>query len=308
MSPPASASALQSTAFRRSSELAASLPPLLVAAQRVAATVTQGVHGRRRVGQGDAFWQFRQYRPGDTVNRIDWRQSAKSRAVYVRETEWEAAASVWLWRDASSSMRWRSGRDGDTKAERAELLLLALATLLVDAGERIALLGHAAPPTAGRTVLRRIAFGLADEAQRPASLLAGLPGRLPLPAWAHMVMIGDLLDPLDQIETVVRHYAGLGVRGHLVQVLDPAEENLPWAGHVKFAGLEREGEHTIRRVEAVRNAYTARLAAQKDGIDRIAGAAGWTSHRHRTDRPPQQALMALYLSMGDLGRWRGAAR
>src|SRR6185369_5933247 len=109
----------QPSTLHRSLELAGTLPALMVAADRVAATVTQGVHGRRRVGQGDAFWQFRQYRPGDTVNRIDWRQSAKSRAVYVRETEWEAAASVWLWRDASSSMRWRSGRDGDTKAERA---------------------------------------------------------------------------------------------------------------------------------------------------------------------------------------------
>jgi uncharacterized protein (DUF58 family) len=305
---PAASAANLTVSFGRSAALAASLPPLLVAAHRVAATVIQGVHGRRRVGQGDAFWQFRQYRPGDTVNRIDWRQSAKSRAVYVRETEWEAAASVWLWRDASASMRYRSGRDGDTKAERAELLLLALASLLIDAGERIAMLGRPAPPTAGRGVLRRVAFALADEASIDPATVSGVPVRVPLPAYAHLVIIGDLLDPLDEIERVVRHYAGLGVRGHLLQVLDPAEEELPFAGHVKFAGLERDGDYTIRRVEAVRGAYAARLAAQKQGIDHIAAAAGWTSHRHRTDKPPQQALMALYLAMGDLGRWRGAIR
>src|SRR5271156_2368233 len=86
------------TLKHRAEELAAQLPPLLVEAERVAVTVSQGVHGRRRVGQGETFWQFRQYEPGDAATRIDWRESAKSQRLYVRETEWEAAQSVWLWR------------------------------------------------------------------------------------------------------------------------------------------------------------------------------------------------------------------
>ena len=49
---------------RRAEALGARLPPLLVAAERVAATVAQGVHGRRRVGQGDSFWQFRRFVAG----------------------------------------------------------------------------------------------------------------------------------------------------------------------------------------------------------------------------------------------------
>ena len=109
----------------------------MVAADRVAATVIQGVHGRRRVGQGDAFWQYRPYRDGDSASQIDWRQSARSRHLFVRETEWEAAASVWLWRDASPSMQYASLRNTDTKAVRGELLTLALASLLADAGERV---------------------------------------------------------------------------------------------------------------------------------------------------------------------------
>src|SRR3546814_17841698 len=59
-------------------------PPLLVAAERVAATVEQGVHGRRRVGPGDAFWQFRRYSPGDAISRIDSRQTAKRTHTFIR--------------------------------------------------------------------------------------------------------------------------------------------------------------------------------------------------------------------------------
>lgn len=292
--------------FTRSLELAGTLPALMVAADRVAATIIQGVHGRRRVGQGDAFWQYRPYRTGDSAGRIDWRQSARSRTLFVRETEWEAAASVWLWRDASPSMQYASLRDLDTKAVRAELIVLALANLLTDASERIAILGGGVRPATGRIAVRRLAEAMFAEARDPAVKPPSLPPLVPLPAHGTVVMVSDWLDPLDRIEAVIRHYASAGVRGHLVQVLDPAEEDLPFDGHVKFEGLEAEGQHTIRRVETVREAYGARLAAQREGLQRLARPADWTVHLHRTDRPPQTVLLSLYLAMADLRRLNAA--
>ncbi|SVD23344.1 uncharacterized protein METZ01_LOCUS376198, partial [marine metagenome] len=86
---------------RRAEAIAVPLPPLLIAAQRIAASVLQGVHGRRQPGSGETFWQFRGYQSTDSVSLIDWRQSAKSQRVYVREQEWEASQSVWLWCDQS---------------------------------------------------------------------------------------------------------------------------------------------------------------------------------------------------------------
>lgn len=291
--------------LNRSLELAGMLPALMVAADRVAATVIQGVHGRRRVGQGDAFWQYRAYREGDSASRIDWRQSARSRHLFVRETEWEAAASVWLWRDASPSMQYASLRDVDSKAVRAEILVLALASLLTDAGERVAVLGSGARPTTGRLAVRRVAEWLLEETQLGRNL-PSLPPLVPLPAHGTVVLVSDWLDPLEKIEAVIRHYASAGVRGHIVQVLDPAEEDLPFNGHVKFEGMEAEGQHSIRRVEAVRTAYGARLAAQKEGLQRLARPTDWTVHLHRTDRPPQTVLLSLYLAMADLRRMNAA--
>jgi uncharacterized protein (DUF58 family) len=297
---------VQSTTLHRSLELAGTLPALMVAADRVAATVIQGVHGRRRVGQGDAFWQYRPYRDGDSASQIDWRQSARSRHLFVRETEWEAAASVWLWRDASPSMQYASLRGIDAKAVRAELLVLALASLLTDAGERVSVLGSGMRLASGRVAVRRLAETLFEEARNPARVLPSQPPLVPLPAHGTVVLVSDWLDPLENIEAMIRHYASVGVRGHLVQVLDPAEEDLPFDGHVKFEGLEAEGQHTIRRVESVRTAYGARLAAQKEGLQRLARPADWTVHLHRTDRPPQTVLLALYLAMADLRRLNAA--
>jgi uncharacterized protein (DUF58 family) len=284
----------------RAEQLAARLPPLLVAAERVAATVAQGVHGRRRVGQGETFWQFRQYSPGDPVPRIDWRESAKSQHLYVRETEWEAAQSVWLWRDSSPSMDYASTAALPTKRQRTDILLLALAALLVRGGERVTLLGSGVPPASGRAVLNRL--GLTLERQGSGAELAQFQ---PLPRHGQLVWIGDLLSPLETIHALVGRFAAGGLRGHLLQVLDPAEETLPFMGRVRFEGFEAEDPLLISRVETVRDGYQARLAQQREGLAAIARATGWSFGTHRTDRPPHTALLALYTALAEPRRSPG---
>ncbi len=281
----------------RAEQLAARLPPLLVAAERVATTVAQGVHGRRRVGTGETFWQFRQYQPGDPVPRIDWRESAKSMRLYIRETEWEAAQSVWLWRDSSASMEYASAASVPTKRARADLLLLALAALLIRGGERVALLGTGLAPANGRALLGRLALSL----ERPTPG-ADLPAFEPLPRYGQVVLIGDLLAPLEQIQALVGRFAASGLRGHLLQVLDPAEETLPFAGRVRFEGLEQEGSLLISRVETVREDYARKLAEHRAGLAAIARATGWSFGTHRTDRPPHTALLALYGTLAEARR------
>lgn len=281
--------------FHRAEELAATLPPLLVAAERVAATVSQGVHGRRRVGQGETFWQFRRYQAGDSAQRIDWRQSAKSQRVYVRETEWEAAQTVWLWRDASPSMIYSSASKWPPKIERAELLLLALGSLLIRGGEHVGLLGDQTAPGSGRKALHRLA---ADLEQRRSS--AGLPVIEPLPRFARVVMFGDFLSPLEDIKTTLGDFAARGICGHLVQVVDPAEENLPFSGRVLFEGVEGEGKVLLGRTESVRDDYHAAVSAHRLGLRELARAAGWTLLTHHTDQPPQPPLMALFLALSEV--------
>jgi uncharacterized protein (DUF58 family) len=283
---------------RRAEALGARLPPLLVAAERVAATVAQGVHGRRRVGQGDSFWQFRRFVTGDPVSRIDWRQSAKSgRPVpdgwFIRETEWEAAQTVCLWRDASSSMRWRSRGAEVEKRERAGLLLLALASLLLRGGERVVMIEPGARPISGRAGLDRLAEALAGVADEDA----GVPPNVPSPRHARVVLFGDFLSPLAEIQATIGRLAAIPVSGYLLQILDPAEADLPYTGRIRFRGLEREGDTLIPRVEGVRDEYGRRLKAQQDGLAAICAAADFGFAIHRTDHSPEAALLGLYMAL-----------
>lgn len=281
-------------AARRAEALGARLPPLLVAAKRVAATVASGVHGRRRVGQGDAFWEYRPLLPGENPRRADPRASAKAARPFVRETEWEAAQTVLVWRDGSASMRWRSGPSLPLKAERAELLLLALAALLLRGGERVALLDGLPRPRAGRAALEGIAEQLGAAGPDAQS---GLPRLGPLPRYARAVLIGDFLAPLDTVKERLAILAGAGVGGHVLQVLDPAEAALPYAGRVRFKGLEGEADHLVASVEGVRDAYAAALAAHQHGLAALCAAAGWSFAVHRTDHAPETALLGLHSAL-----------
>lgn len=267
------------------------MPPLMVEAERVAQVVSQGVHGRRRVGEGESFWQFRRYQIGDPATAIDWRQSAKRVPTYVRQNEWEAAQAVWLWRDGSASMDFVSHLGETTKLERATLLVLALASLLLRGGERVAFLGLDRPPGSSRALLEDYALaierGLVEDHH-------SLPPPAELPRYAQVVLIGDFLTPLDEVSAFLRRFAAAGVGGYLLQVMDPAEHRLPYQGRVLFSGPENEGEVLVGRTESIHEAFARRVDDREAALRQIAREAGWIHAVHHTDQPPQLALLALY--------------
>jgi len=268
-------------------DLAARLPPLLVAAERVAASLAGGTHGRRRAGPGETFWQYRRAQPGDSAASIDWRRSARGNGLYLRETEWSATQGFWLWSDSSASMDWRSTPDLPEKRNRALLLNLALAALLLRLGERVAVLGADGPPSSGPGLLPRLAEEMA------AQTGDRIPHPRRPPRHGEVVLISDFLMAPEEIATQVAALASHGNGGHLLQVLDPAEETLPYRGRVRFVDAEDDTAILARRAEDWRDDYAHRLAEHRDSLAAIAASHGWSFATHRTDHPPQMALLAL---------------
>jgi uncharacterized protein (DUF58 family) len=270
--------------------IGAGLPAILVEADRVAHTVAQGLHGRRRAGPGEAFWQFRRYRPGDMAGMIDWRKSARSTHHLIREKEWEAANTVWLWADLSRSMDFRSRLARTSKRDRAILLSLALGGLLVRGGERIGILGSGAAASAGRTAVRRAAELMVHGAAGGTSL----PPPAALNRFSNVVLFSDFLEPVEEISHALAAIAARDVRGHLVQVLDPIEESFPFAGRTEFESLGGTLRLIVGRAEQLRQGYRHRLAEHREQLQEIARRLEWTFTCHHTDRPPQSILLTLH--------------
>ncbi|MBW7921617.1 MAG: DUF58 domain-containing protein [Rubellimicrobium sp.] len=278
--------------------LAAPLPPLLVEAQRLAATVIMGEHGRRRPGHGTGFWQYRAALPGDPARTIDWRRSAKSDATFVQEKEWQAAQTLLIHADGSAAMRFASSPAYPAKGERAALLTLALAVLAAQGGERVGLLPAHHPPRRGTAHLVQMARDLAaaDEADF-GTLDAG-----DLPPHGRAVFLSDFMGDLAALEAALALAAAREVRGALVQVLDPAEETFPFTGRTIFESMTRRLRHETLDAGELRSRYLARLAERKARLGELAQAAGWQVVTHHTDTPAAPALLWLWgaLSMREV--------
>ena len=256
---------------------------LLLEAEKVAHSFMKGVHGRRRVGTGEAFWQFRPWQPGDARRDIDWRQSAKRDEAFVRQTEWEAAQTVWLYRDASASMNF------GIKKDYAEILLLALGIALLNGGEQVGLLGTDLAPQTGYPAIQRIFEML------PAQTLMAESGR-PVAGKSHVIIISDFYFPVETLRDFCEKLAARHVTGTLVQVFDPAEQTLPYTGRIKFQDIEGLDTDSldIPQVEAIREEYAQKFIAHQQALNEMARGFGWKFEKFSTDIRPEAVVSQLY--------------
>ncbi|HVX98988.1 MAG TPA: DUF58 domain-containing protein [Pseudorhodoplanes sp.] len=277
----------------RARTLSDSLPRLMLEARRIAATVIHGLHGRRRAGAGENFWQYRHFTSGEAARRVDWRRSARDDHLYVREQEWEAAHTVWIWPDRSASMDFASAHVQDTKLERALVLAFALAEVMVDGGERVGIPG-VLRPTASRNVIDRMAQALVHDAGARDSLP---PDFAPSPL-SEVVLLSDFWTPIAGVSAKLAQMSGARVQGHLVQVVDPAEESFPYYGRIEFLEPEDGASLTAGRAETWHDDYVARLARHRADIREETDRLGWSFAVHRTDRPASEVILALHARMG----------
>jgi len=271
------------------------LPPLLAEAERAAASIW-GVHGRRSAGSGETFWQYRHAQPGDALGSIDWRRSGRSDDLFVRETEWETAQSVFLWPDESASMDFASKGVATTKARRAALIALATAILLERGDERFALMrADAGRVMQGRTGVNRLANHLSLPVDARAE--TGVPPETSFTMGARALFLSDFFGDLDALSRALSTAVARRVRGMLVQVVDPVEEAFPYSGRVLFESVGGALRYDADRAESLRDAYREKLETRRAALRAMARQAGWTFAIHRTDTPPTPALMMIHQTL-----------
>jgi len=274
----------------RAETLAAPLPALLAGAEHLATTVLLGDHGRRRAGAGDTFWQYRPAQPHDAARSIDWRRSARSDANFVQDKEWQIAQSISLWVDQGASMSFRSDANIPSKVTRARTLGLACAIVLIRGGERVGLTGGQLPPRAGDAQLLQMAALLSQDDNSDY----GVPNAQGMLAHSRALFISDFMGDLQPTQDALLRAADRGVRGALLQILDPQEETFPFDGRTIFQSMSGAIQHETRKAGDLQQRYRDRLAARKDQLHHLARTTGWQFHTHHTDESAACALLWLY--------------
>ncbi len=273
--------------------LASPLPALLAEAEHLATAVLLGEHGRRRAGVGDTFWQYRPAQPYDEARSIDWRRSARSDSNFVQDKEWQIAQSIILWVDQAASMSFRSDDNLPTKGQRARTLGMATAILLIRGGERVGLTGLRLPPRSGEAQLMQMAQLLStqDDADYGAPEAQGM-----LPH-SRALFISDFMGDMAPVEAALLRAADRGVRGALLQVLDPQEEAFPFDGRTIFESMSGTLSHETLKAGDLKTRYLDRLAERKDRLAHLARTTGWQFSTHHTGESAAAALLWLYVAL-----------
>lgn len=292
------------SALARARQRAAYVPDLLVEASRVANTVIAGWHGRRKRGIGENFWQFRPYVEGEGLARIDWRRSARDDHTYIRDREWEAAHTVWLWADSSPSMLFRSTLAPVSKQSRAMVILLALAEILARSGERIACPG-VMDPVSARNAAERLAAAISLQ-----TMADTFPELSQIGRQSDLVLISDFLDPADEVIEKLAPIAKRGIRGHVLEICDPVEESFPYSGRTEFIDPESGEKLTAGRAQTIHADYRRTYLARRESIAENLRRLGWNFITHHTDQPASQALVSLHTHLSGVpaGGIGGTAR
>jgi uncharacterized protein (DUF58 family) len=262
--------------------LGQALPALLADAERLSSALSLGEHGRKRAGHGSDFWQYRPAMPGDSARAVDWRRSAKSDAPYIREREWQASQAVTFWVDPARSMQFQGAPSRPTKAERAAVVALSLAISLLKGGERVGVEGYGRPRA-----------GLARQGDE-----FGAPSLGDVVSQGRAVVISDFLGDLAPLSDAMAMAAEKGVRGVILQVLDPVEEDFPFDGRTIFQSIGGSIAFETQEAGDLRPRYLQRLAERKAELARMARALGWHVSAHHTGGPALPALLWAHQALG----------
>jgi uncharacterized protein (DUF58 family) len=270
--------------------LEAALPAIIMDARRAAASIVMGEHGKRRAGAGDSFWQHREWANGESIRTIDWRRSARSDKLFVRERERQVPALLQIWCDSRSGMNWQSDQSLPTKAQRGLVLGLALALATRAGGERVCALGQGAP-------LRdegQFARILNDSGKTIANKI--LPGQV--------VLISDGLESAEVWANRAKEVAS--ARAHLIVVLvgDPAEASFPFEGRVSFSAAAGATPVLVGRAQTAQSDYQNAYRRHMEAVNQAVRDSGGQVFRHVTSDPAVPTLLSLAAALdgGSLSR------
>lgn len=313
--------------FRRSQEAektAASLPELQLEASKLA-TKLRGEKKSGRPGDSDRFRQFRPFENGDPMSRVDARRSASyfdhngEAELQVRQREQDITNILYLWRKKGPSMDFKSDKAHYSKQEAADILTMAMGYIALNSKEHFTMLGTDMRLRSDKGAATELATHMFNMADGQNETLPDHPlhrGQL-LKKDGYVVMFSDFFPTralfeeeelydkspeeirdamMKRIADKLQRFHTTGVKGYLIQILDPQEIEFDYKGTIRFE--EEEGSavsHEVDKAEALRDKYLEARRMYQEALETtIKSLPGWKLSTYVTDRPLIEALMPLY--------------
>ena len=128
-----------------------------------------------------------------------------------------------------------------------------------------------------------------------------LPDLANIKRFSDVVIISDFAEEPEDVLKMLQPLFARGIRGHLVEVIDPVEEDFPYAGRKDFYDPETETRISAGRAQTVANEYRAEFLARRELLKSAAKQQGWSYTVSRTDASVTAALLTLHNAFSAAG-------
>ncbi len=263
--------------------------------KRLADSLSYGTDRSAFVGSGIEYVQSRIYQPGDPIRSIDWRVTARTRRIHVKEYEAPRRMPVYLLVDTSASMTVHSV--AQSKYEQAVFIAGGVALACLERVSPVGILGvgginlHVRPSLSKDQILGWL-HRLRHFDYRQPTQLASRIAQL-TPSLSHRTLVIVLSDLHDAAALPILKRLGQRHDCVVLQFRDPAENSLRGAGFLR-----------AHEVETGRKAIThgrARWLKHEDLADQLKRAT--IDHLViQTDQPYVSRLRHFFRARGLLGR------
>ncbi|MEI8039076.1 MAG: DUF58 domain-containing protein [Verrucomicrobiota bacterium] len=266
-----------------------------------------GRHSSALKGASVEFRDHRDYVQGDSLRHLDWKVFGRSERYYIKQFQEETSLRVQFVLDASASMAFQhSGLM--PKFEFARQLAAAAAYLAHHQQDSIGLVIYDdqvrrwLPAKGGSRQVRHFLDALAthppggrtDTGKALQALAEGMARR------GLVLMMSDLLDDPEAVFRALAHFRRRGHDVVLVQVLDPAELDLPFDGVSDFIDMET-GERLETDTAMIRHAYREAITTAIESFRARCGALRVDFRVATTDRAPAEFLAGMLAERQRLG-------
>jgi uncharacterized protein (DUF58 family) len=246
------------------------LNDLRLSARLISEQLRQGIHSGIRVGLGSEFEQYRHYRPGDDLKRIDWKYFSRSGKYMVKESTTESNLHIRMMLDLSGSMNYEE--EGVSRLAYAKNLLASLAYLGYLQGDSLSYyvlnegkIDQRVSPTTKS--FQRILFHLEMEKAEGTWVLNEIPKTLTQGRNRELIIwVSDFLQKDNEWEDLVKAFLHPRKELMLIQLLGEQELDFRMEGNFVFRDLETKQE-LVQDGKTVQAEFKKRFQAYLDGLD-----------------------------------------
>ena len=278
--------------FKASDEYASLLPKIIFESSILSRNIIEGLHASRFSGKGDDFWQFKEYRQGDSLSSIDWRKSAALNKVLVKQKENETAKTIYFYFDKTKSMFFKSNKNLQSKHKIAILLLLTLSRLFLKNRENVFhFKTHKSVIKCSDDLFSFTESFLFEENS------INYPDKSLIANNSICFIISDFLYDIETVNNFLINLKQKNISGFLIQILDPLEINFNIKENLILNDLETNAKLRVGESNKFKDFYDKKLKGLQNNLKDLCKGSNWSYVLHDTSKDIKPVLLEVCKSI-----------